>query len=311
MKKLITLFVFVAAVIMLQPGTSVSQRILINEGFETSGFNSDSLPTRWFQLDNDGTNPNYPRAVWSARDSGANFPGVNAIVHSRAHNGVRGVSIPWRAGAPVADDWLFTDSMTIQTGDSLIFWMLLGTPGDIGLTNYIDTMQVHVCSDQDPSLSLAKLATIRSDDSNNVWKQYYFNLSQFAGQRIVVAFRYYMNTDVDGLWCNIDDIFIGNRGSVGITQTGTNVPDKFALSQNFPNPFNPETKIKFDLARPTNVKLVVFNNLGQEVMNLFSGFKSAGSYIADFNASGLSSGTYFYRLETDFFTETKKMQVVK
>lgn len=221
------------------------------------------------------------------------------------------MSIPWRAGSPVADDWLFTDSMTIQSGDSLIFWMLLGTPGDIGLTNYIDTMQVHVCSDQDPSLSLAKLATIRSDDSNNVWKQYYFNLSQFAGQRIVVAFRYYMNTDVDGLWCNIDDIFIGSRGSVGIAQTGTNVPDKFALSQNYPNPFNPETKIKFDLARPTNVKLVVFNNLGQEVMNLFSGFKSAGSYIADFNASGLSSGTYFYRLETDFFTETKKMQVVK
>ncbi|MBK6879085.1 MAG: T9SS type A sorting domain-containing protein [Ignavibacteria bacterium] len=72
-----------------------------------------------------------------------------------------------------------------------------------------------------------------------------------------------------------------------------------------------ETKIKFDLAKPTNVKLFVFNNLGQEVMNLFSGYKSAGSYIADFNASGLSSGTYFYRLETDFFTETKKMQVVK
>mgnify|MGYP001260883533 CR=1 FL=1 len=311
MKNLVTALIFVAAIISLQPDSSYSQRILINEGFETSGFNADSLPTRWFQLDNDGTNPNYPRAVWSARDSGANFPGVNAIVHSRAHNGVRGVSIPWRAGAPVADDWLFTDSMTIQTGDSLIFWMLLGTPGDIGLTNYIDTMQVHVCSDQDPSLSIAKLATIRSEDSNNVWKEFKFGLSQFAGQRIVLAFRYYMNTDVDGLWCNIDDIFVGNRSSVGISQNGTNIPDKFSLGQNYPNPFNPSTKINFDLARPSNVRLTVFNSLGQEVMNLFSGYKTAGSYTADFNASGLSSGTYFYRLETEFFTQTKKMQVVK
>jgi len=59
------------------------------------------------------------------------------------------------------------------------------------------------------------------------------------------------------------------------------------------------------------VRLTVFNSLGQEVMNLFSGYKTAGSYTADFNASGLSSGTYFYRLETEFFTQTKKMQVVK
>lgn len=289
-----------------------AQRILINEGFETSGLNTDSLPTGWFKLDADGTNPGYPFAVWSARDSGVNFPGVNAILTSRAHTGRRGVSIPWRSGDPVADDWLFTDSLRIHSGDSLIFWMLQGTPLDLpSLTHYKDSMQVHVCTEQDPLFSIQKLATIVSLDSDNVWTQYKFNLSAFAGQRIYLAFRYYMNTTVDGLWCNLDDIFVGNRSSVGISQNGTNVPVKFGLNQNYPNPFNPSTKINFDLAKATNVKLTVFNSLGQKVVSLLDGFKPAGSYTATFDGSALSSGTYYYRLESEYFTMTKKMQLVK
>lgn len=310
MKKLFFYLVILFALAFIS-NKSYSQRILLNEGFETSGFNSDSLPIGWYKVDADGTNPNYPLAVWSARDSGVTFPGVNQIIHSRAYTLRRGVSIPWRAGDPIADDWLFTDSLRIQTGDSLIFWMLLGTPEDLNLTNYIDTMQVHVCSDQDPLFSIQKLATIRSLDSNNVWTIHKFNLSAFAGERVYIAFRYYMNTTVDGLWCNIDDIFVGNHSAVGISPNGTNVPTKFALNQNYPNPFNPTTKITFDLARSTNVKLTVFNSLGQKVLSLFDGYKPAGSYVATFDGSTLSSGTYYYKLETDYFTETKKMQLIK
>ena len=311
MKKIIFTF-FLFALLGIIPNQGFSQRVLLEEGFETSGFNSDSLPTGWYKVDNDGTNPSYPFAVWSARDSGVNFPGVNAIITSRAHTALRGLSIPWRAGDPVADDWVFTGGLQIETGDSLIFWMLMGTPEDLpGLTNYIDTMQVHVCSEQDPILSIAKLETIRSLDSNNVWTEYKFDLSAFAGQTIFLAFRYYMNTTENGLWCNIDDIFVGNRSSVGITQNGTNIPDKFALKQNYPNPFNPTTKINFDLAKASNVKLTIFNSTGQLVMNLFNGQKPAGSYQAEFDGSRLSSGTYFYRLETESFVETKKMQLIK
>lgn len=311
MKNLFYCLAFVSLLVFYS-SESRAQRILINEGFETSGLNTDSIPNGWFKLDADGTNPGYPLAVWSARDSGVTFPGVNEIIHSRAYTGRRGVSIPWRAGSPVADDWLFTDSVRIQAGDSLIFWMLLGTPADIpSLTNYIDTMQVHVCSEQDPIFSIQKLQTIRSLDSQNVWTQYKFNLSAFAGQKVFIAFRYYMNTDVDGLWCNIDDIFVGNRSSVGVTQNGTNVPTKFSLNQNYPNPFNPTTKINFDLAKASNVNLTVYNSLGQKVITIFEGTKPAGSYTASFNGSGLASGTYYYRLETEYFTETKKMQLVK
>ena len=107
----------------------------------------------------------------------------------------------------------------------------------------------------------------------------------------------------------MQDIFVGVPGSV--QQIGTNIPENFALNQNYPNPFNPSTTIRFDLAKNTNVNLVVYNSLGQEVNRVFDGHKQAGSYEAVFDASGLSSGTYYYRLTTDYFVETKKMVVVK
>ncbi|MEO8446097.1 MAG: choice-of-anchor J domain-containing protein [bacterium] len=291
----------------LIPSVSFSQRILINETFENSGLNSDSLPTRWYQFDADGTGT--PGVVWAARDSGLAWPsGATFIYRTEAYQSARSLTVGWKAGDPVADDWVFTDTFTVKTGDSLLFYMTLGSNSS---TIYIDTMQVHVCSDQDPLLSIAKLATIRSADTLNDWVQYKFDLSAYNGQKICAAFRYYMNTTVDGLRCYIDDVFIGNRNSVGITQQGTNIPSRYALNQNYPNPFNPSTKINFDLPSSGNVKLTVFNSLGQMVMNLFEGYKSAGSYQADFDGKGLSSGTYYYRLETDNFVETKKMQLVK
>ncbi|MCX7878978.1 MAG: hypothetical protein N2510_10130, partial [Ignavibacteria bacterium] len=102
MKNLITFFfIFLSSALY-------SQRILIQENFENAGFNSDSLPTGWFALDADGTNSNDPFAKWKVRDSSATFPGVNPVLKSRAYNSRRSISIPWRAGDPVADDWIWT-----------------------------------------------------------------------------------------------------------------------------------------------------------------------------------------------------------
>src|SRR3990172_6433388 len=95
-----------------------SQHVLIDETFETSGFNADSLPSGWIQYDVDQSNPTYPFAVWHVRDSGTTFPGVNPILSSQSYQGIRSVSIPWRAGDPIADDWVITDSVTVSTGDS-------------------------------------------------------------------------------------------------------------------------------------------------------------------------------------------------
>ncbi|HRJ05566.1 MAG TPA: T9SS type A sorting domain-containing protein, partial [Ignavibacteria bacterium] len=85
----------------------------------------------------------------------------------------------------------------------------------------------------------------------------------------------------------------------------------YSLSQNYPNPFNPVTNIKFSIPAAGNVKLVIFDILGREVKTLLNDVKPAGNYVVDFNAAELSSGAYFYRLESGNFVETKKMLLVK
>ena len=89
-----------------------------------------------------------------------------------------------------------------------------------------------------------------------------------------------------------------------------NVPDKFELMQNYPNPFNPTTTLSFSLANATNYNLTIFNVLGQTV-DQFTGHSDAGVVEIEWNAGNRSSGVYFYRLETDNFTETKKMILLK
>jgi hypothetical protein len=93
------------------------------------------------------------------------------------------------------------------------------------------------------------------------------------------------------------------------------VPEKFALSQNYPNPFNPSTKINYDLPFDGKVSLKLFDMSGREVADLVNEVKTAGYHTVSFNASDLSSGVYFYRINVEAngknFVDTKKMTLVK
>ncbi len=86
---------------------------------------------------------------------------------------------------------------------------------------------------------------------------------------------------------------------------------EYDLSQNYPNPFNPITTITYAVPRSGQVKLQVFNQLGQRVATLVNEYKATGSYELDFNAKDLPSGLYFYRLETAGFSKTMKMILMK
>ncbi len=113
---------------------------------------------------------------------------------------------------------------------------------------------------------------------------------------------------------------VGDSGIVLKTYTGglTSIlnesiesPDRFFLYQNYPNPFNPSTNIKFDIPKAENVELKVYNVLGKEVASLIEGFKPRGSYSIELNATSLSSGIYYYKLNAGEFWETKKMLILK
>jgi uncharacterized protein (TIGR02145 family) len=96
-----------------------------------------------------------------------------------------------------------------------------------------------------------------------------------------------------------------------VIETEVSVPKEFELSQNYPNPFNPNTVISYSLPLASEVKLIVYNSLGQTVKVLENGFKNAGSYSVNLNASELSSGTYFYKIEAGQFSQVKKMILLK
>jgi len=96
------------------------------------------------------------------------------------------------------------------------------------------------------------------------------------------------------------------------------IPNDFLLYQNFPNPFNPTTKIKFTIpASPLSfgegqgVRLIVYDILGNEIATLVNEEKPAGEHEVEFDASGLTSGIYFYKLQAGNFVETKKMVLLK
>lgn len=126
-----------------------------------------------------------------------------------------------------------------------------------------------------------------------------------------------------------DDLAVGNRNSNDLLvymNRGTashagedfssGLPGAFRLAQNFPNPFNPDTRIEYDLAQGGRVDLAVFDVLGRKVATLADVFRPAGTYRAVWNGTGsngkpVATGIYFYRLRTGAFSETKKMILLR
>jgi hypothetical protein len=89
------------------------------------------------------------------------------------------------------------------------------------------------------------------------------------------------------------------------------IPEEFVLFQNFPNPFNPNTAIRFGLPGASAVTLELYNPLGQKVKTIFRGSKNAGYHQIQLDASQLNSGIYIYRMQADGFVESKKLLLLK
>ena len=89
------------------------------------------------------------------------------------------------------------------------------------------------------------------------------------------------------------------------------VANGFTLSQNYPNPFNPSTKIKYSIPHSIDVKIKVFDILGNEILTLIDEYKMAGVYEQTFDAYNLPSGVYFYRMVSGSFSQTNKMILLK
>ncbi len=101
-----------------------------------------------------------------------------------------------------------------------------------------------------------------------------------------------------------------------IAEIGTQIPDKFEVTQNFPNPFNPSTKFRYALPEGKNVKAIIYDLNGRQVAELVNNFQNAGTYEITWNGKNdagvqVASGTYIYKIEAGNFTQVKKMMLLK
>ena len=141
------------------------------------------------------------------------------------------------------------------------------------------------------------------DTTLNVWFEQSFNVDLIAGDNTI-------QMELSWGWMDLDYIAVP-RSVVTSVENFDQLPVRFSLQQNFPNPFNPETAIRYSLAKSENVKLAVYDLLGREVTVLINEKQYAGHHEISFDARNLASGVYFYRLSAGSFVDTKRMLVVK
>ncbi|HSL88234.1 MAG TPA: T9SS type A sorting domain-containing protein, partial [Ignavibacteriaceae bacterium] len=99
--------------------------------------------------------------------------------------------------------------------------------------------------------------------------------------------------------------------TTSVEDNTNNLPDEFYLSQNYPNPFNPSTSFKYRITEFGFVSLKVYDVLGNEIATLVNDYKPAGEYQIYFTADNLTSGTYFYRLISGSFSQTRNMIILR
>jgi hypothetical protein len=142
-----------------------------------------------------------------------------------------------------------------------------------------------------------KIGFIKGAGTSSETRNYHFIDAYSANSRV-----YYRLHQID---------FDGSASYSKVIQVDVNAPTDFALNQNYPNPFNPSTNISFSIPKAANVKLSIYNQIGERIGELVNKNHEAGTYSYSWNASKQSSGIYFYELQTDSYRSIRKMTLIK
>jgi hypothetical protein len=279
--------------------------VIINESFESVTF----PPAGWIKI-----NPITGSTGWNRQTTGILLPGFSTGVVTSPVSGGSAVAFcnyitgsNNGSGGP-SDQWLITPQiLNVQPTDSLTFWLRK-------MPLYIENFEVKI-STTTPTIS-AMTTVLMSQNfltTDTGWIQYKFNINNLvpAGSNIYIGLREYI-ADVthDGATFSLDLVkYI--KTNTGIILNNNEIPEKYFLGQNFPNPFNPSTKIRFEIPKGDIVKLVIYDIMGKEVIQLINEYKQPGVYTFTLDCSTYSNGVYFYSISTGGFNETRKMLIVK
>lgn len=144
----------------------------------------------------------------------------------------------------------------------------------------------------------------------------YIDMQSETGNDSCITIHYYVKTTatVNGTTALSNKVVYGTTGDIWkeeVSEQEVSLPQRTTLFDNFPDPFNPQTIIRYTLAEPGEVKLTVMNTLGQIVQTLVDAYEEAGAKSITFDASSLPSGVYYYRLQSRKFSDLQKMVLLK
>ena len=277
----------------------------LSESFESTTF----PPAGWTQAQLTGG------TGWNRQTAGISpLPGWTGGTITTPPGGESAVAyVTWEDGGPSSNDlWLITPQITnVQLSDSLYFWLLKP-----GFTNgYLDNIDILISTTTPvpASFTITVAALVYPvGTSDTTWLRRGYRLGSFVtnGANIYIAFReHVLDNQTDGAAFLLDLVSVASL--VGIGNNNNEIPASYQLRQNYPNPFNPATAISYSLPKAGNVKLAVYDMLGNEVAVIVDEFKQPGNYNLNFDASRLSSGVYFYKLISEGYSDVKKMILLK
>ena len=223
-----------------------------------------------------------------------------SIVGRHRHVRSQPLFVQWHS-PDTLNGYILGDGGTIlKTTDGGATWQVQPSPGtSLNAFKFLDTGEGWVAADS------GKI--FKTVDGGNTW------LSQNSGVQSSL-------TSVD-FTDRLHGVAVGGSGVVLVTKNGgvtavsertiASVPGSPTLQQNYPNPFNPSTTINYSLPANSRVVLKVYDLLGREVRTLVDEKQNAGYHNVTFQAAGLPSGVYFYRLQAATYSETKKLLLLK
>ncbi len=192
-----------------------------------------------------------------------------------------------------------------------VFASFPSIPFDNGTHGSINVLWPDVISPVPGAVGCAKYVNLdTSGGFSGVSYQGYFPSGTKPGMSIVLGFPF-ETVYPQSLRSQLLGRILGYFGTISALESIESTPRTLALYQNFPNPFNPATTIRYDLPGNAFVVIRIFNALGQDVEKLVNAQQSAGQHSVSWNASRIPSGVYFYRLEADSRLETKRMLILK
>ncbi len=264
---------------------SLPQGVLFTEGFEAG------IPTSWTVIDADGDNYN-----WAINDSSVDPHDGNRCVYSASYINNIGSLNP--------DNWLITPAIDLTIDAHLYFWVVPQDPDWPNEHYYVKLSTTGTAIEDFDVLLLDETITYTS------WVEKDIDLSAYTGETVYIAFEHCEVTDM--FYLVLDDVSVENRNASDEESIATPT----LTTSSYPNPFNPETTISFNLPEKSQTSLEVFNIRGQKVTTLLNERIDAGQHQVvwhgtDQNGSPVSSGIYFYKLNTNGTSLVRKIALMK